>query len=124
MTCDLIYQRHRALDQMKRTQEIVRDNKTWLTRCQCDRMEWCMKRTVHALERSRRQIRYKCAEGNLVDAWTTWWAQNRHEPSYTEVDRQIDKMSDEIIRGKKSRGLIINVDEKDTQALKKFVRMP
>ena len=67
MTCDLIYQGHRALGQMKRTQEIVRDNKTWLTRRQHDLMELCMKRAVCALEIFRAQIWYKYAEGNLVD---------------------------------------------------------
>ena len=67
----------------------MRYNKTWLAQHQYydSRIEWCMKRAVCALERFRTQIKYKYAEGNLVDVWEVWWAQNRYELSYTEVDR-------------------------------------
>ena len=58
----------------------------WLTQCQCDIIECCMKREMRVMGEFRTQTKYKYAEGNLVDAWEIWWAQNRYELSYIKVD--------------------------------------
>ena len=48
---------------------------------------------------ARPWLKYKYAEGNLVDLWDTWWAQNNY---FAKIDTLIDQISGEIIQGQKS----------------------
>ena len=60
------------------------------------------------------------AEGNLANEWGVWWPQNDSALSFAKIDKLIDQMAEEAIRGHTLRNVDIN--EEDTQDLKKFPR--
>ena len=123
LACGMIYQGYKAQDQLRQTQNIVREHKQWLTLNQYIKVKTHMEKVLLYTRRFRTQFRHKYAEDNLVNVWSVFWAQTRYEFPFTEVERQIDKMSENVLRGHKDRGLIINVNDEDAQALKKYTTM-
>ena len=119
----LVYQVHKARDQIIKTLEMIKESRERLTLYHLEQVESKMEYSIRTLMQIRHLLRHEYPEGALVNEWDIFWRQNVYDSPIIKMDQLIDTVSEKVIgTTRTTNSYIVNVSDEDQHLMTKYAR--